>query len=575
MADHEHERDESPSGFSAGSNQDDRQRSPSGSSLATSISSASLQKSDKSIVHVPCYVKRELHLEGLQVDDYGVVRWQENSHAHPRQWSLGRKAYDSGLICFLEFFVTLISNTGSSIALEQTDFDIGRTTALVCFTSVYMIGQALGGLVFPPIAESFGGRTVYVTTTFGYAIFCLLIAAWPILPVVVICRFGSGFLSAMPAVVAVGSIENMWDVRARIWLIHLWIATAVLGLALGPPSGDFCEHFVVWMILSPIVLTVSRQWIFYIASAIAAVSTLLCMKMKESRPSQLLKQRVKIVARNMGFDGLSCDDTDSIPDFRTFVKASLSLPMRLFFTEPIVMLTSIMAATVYGVTYLFSEAFPVIYTEGWGFSHREASLVFIAIAAGLAFTFLPRLFDIRVTNGRRRADQVIEPEDKLFGFYVAAPVLAIGLWWFAATVPPLVRGITPWASIISVGLFGFAVVEFDAVLSGYLTDTYASYAGSANAPMAFLRAMFSAVFPLFGTQMFERLGANYALFILAVIATAYCAVAGLFGAYGKRIRQRSPFAERTWAVTVASQQAGRIATSLQEPEKCLDMGRSF
>ena len=64
-------------------------------------------------------------------------------------------------------------------------------------------------------------------------------AAWPHLPLIIICRFGSGMLGAMPAVVAAGSIENMWNVRARIWLIHIWIATAVLGLALGPPIATY------------------------------------------------------------------------------------------------------------------------------------------------------------------------------------------------------------------------------------------------------------------------------------------------------------------------------------------------
>jgi formate hydrogenlyase subunit 4 len=143
---------------------------------------------------------------------------------------------------------------------------------------------------------------------------------------------------------------------------------------------------------------------------------------------------------------------------------------------------------------------------------------------------------------RQRQDQ---PEDKLFGFYIAAPVLAIGIWRCAFTVPPLVEGITPWPSIASLLLFGFSVVEFDNVLSGYLCDTYVSYSASANAPLAFLRAMLSGTFPLFGQQMFEGLGPNRALYVLAGVATGFCAVAALFFVYGKRIRERSPFAEKS------------------------------
>jgi len=127
----------------------------------------------------------------------------------------------------------------------------------------------------------------------------------------------------------------------------------------------------------------------------------------------------------------------------------------------------------------------------------------------------------------------MEAEDKLFGFYIAAPVLAVGLWWFAFTVPPLAKNTSPWVSISSLTPIGYATVEFDNVLSGYLTNTYMSYAASANAPMSFLRAILSGVFPLFGQQMFQRLGPNDALYILAGIAKVFCVVAVWLGVKAK------------------------------------------
>lgn len=215
----------------------EKPRTPSSSSITFSYDSSLVPKN---LVHVPDDAAKDLYVRGFQFDSYGIVTFTEASKTHPRNWPAGRKIYDSALICFLEFFMTLISNTGSSIALESAaGLGLGRTVALICFTTLYMLGQALGGLVFPPMAEQFGGRTIYVTTTFGYAIFCLIMAVWPNVPCIVVGRFGSGLLSAMPAVVAAGSIENMWDLRARIWLIHIWIATAVLGLALGPPIATY------------------------------------------------------------------------------------------------------------------------------------------------------------------------------------------------------------------------------------------------------------------------------------------------------------------------------------------------
>jgi hypothetical protein len=86
---------------------------------------------------------------------------------------------------------------------------------------------------------------------------------------------------------------------------------------------------------------------------------------------------------------------------------------------------------------------------------------------------------------------------------------------------------------------GFVVVEFDYVLSRYLVDTYAARAVSATTAMCFLRAILSGVFPLFGRQMFEKLGANNTTFILACLATIFCGVAEVFRRHRKAIRYRS------------------------------------
>jgi MFS family permease len=56
---------------------------------------------------------------------------------------------------------------------------------------------------------------------------------------VFIGRFGCGFLSALPTVVGSGSIEDLWDVRQRIWAIDLWIKGSIVGIALGPTVGVY------------------------------------------------------------------------------------------------------------------------------------------------------------------------------------------------------------------------------------------------------------------------------------------------------------------------------------------------
>jgi hypothetical protein len=130
----------------------------------------------------------------------------------------------------------------------------------------------------------------------------------------------------------------------------------------------------------------------------------------------VLHQQVRAVSKQENFDGCSFDGEESLPSIRTFIKTSLLVPGRLFFTEPVVLLTSVMAATVYGIIYLFAEALTIVYLGGFSFSSIQSSLVMLAIAVGATFTFLPRLYDIRVVSRRQQQHKVLEPEDKLFGF---------------------------------------------------------------------------------------------------------------------------------------------------------------
>ena len=202
---------------------------------------------------------------------------------------------------------------------------------------------------------------------------------------------------------------------------------------------------------------------------------------------------------------------------------------------------SLMSAIAFGLIYLFTEVLPIVYGS-YGFTDQQTSLAFVPIGVGFLCTFLIRLYDRGLIEKRRRSGQPLSPEDKLTGFAIAAPALAIGLWWFAWTVPPAAR-LAPWiASMLALIPIGFAINEFDCVLVGYLTDSYTTFASSAYASLSLLRSVFSAVFPLFARQLYTALDANHASTILAAVATVACVSPILLVKYGKRLRQSSTFA---------------------------------
>ena len=282
-----------------------------------------------------------------------------------------------------------------------------------------------------------------------------------------------------------------------------------------------------------------RQWLFYIAAAVTGLATLLCIGIRESRPSQLLIHRLRAIQKATGDNSLHIQNPDHTPSFGAFVQTSLFRPVRLFWTEPIVFIVSVMTAVAFGILYLFIEALQIVYGS-YGFSIQATSLAFIPLSIGLLFGIFMRLYDYRLIAKQKQQGHHLDPEDLLTGFAVAAPVLAISLWWFAWTIPPRVH--VPWiVSIIALCPIGFAMNEFDSVLAVYMADSYALFAASAFASLTILRSTFSATFPLFARQMYEKVGANYASSILAGVATLACISPIILLRYGKRIRERSKF----------------------------------
>ncbi|CZR53513.1 related to MFS multidrug transporter [Phialocephala subalpina] len=466
---------------------------------------------------------------GLRLIEDGYVKWREDATFHPRNWSTARKAFDVSLVLLLDLFTTAVSSAGPSVAeVAKSEYGLSRTVCLLGFGSMYQFGQAFGGVIFPPYSEAFGRKSVYISASFIYCISCLITGCVPSIPGAFVGRFIAGFMSAVPSIIVSGSIEDMFNMQQRVWMMFLWACATTSGLLLGPVYGTYISHSLGW------------RWVFYVASIVMTVFTFLLLFIRESRPSQLLSKQLALLHEHTGTNQYRIFNPDHTPDLKTFAKVALTRPIRLFFTEPIVFVVTIMSSVGWALIYFFTEALPVIYAA-FGLSFEHASLLFLAMGLGIVFGILPRIHDSRKLKRSIANLKALHPEDKLVGFSFAAPSLAFGLWWLALTVPP--QSNFPWyVTIVGLIPIGFATNEFACTLSGYLADTYTIYASSAFAAMSFLRAVLGGVFPLVGRPMYVSLGANTATMIIAALATVFCATPTLFVRYGKAIRKRSKFA---------------------------------
>ena len=266
--------------------------------------------------------------------------------------------------------------------------------------------------------------------------------------------------------------------------------------------------------------------------------------MKESKATQLLQAKVAHLRDETGRKGLFADGSDSTFSIKSFVKDSLFRPLEFLVTEPIIFFCAVLCAIAFGLVYGLTEGLTVAYTNSpfdRTFSQTSSSLSFIAILIGEILNVLPRFYDQWIFRKYRREHRRILPESKITSFAIACPALAIGLWIFAWTIPPVVISV-PWpVSMIGLVLIGFALNDFSYVLFGYVTDSYGQYAASGVAAVSLTRTIAAAVFPLFSYQMFSW-NANYAATILACVATIFAFTPFLFLRYGERLREKSKVA---------------------------------
>ncbi|OBT84330.1 hypothetical protein VE02_07271 [Pseudogymnoascus sp. 03VT05] len=500
-------------------------------------------KSTLAEVEVNPELEETLKKFGLRLESDGCLNWQMDASAHPRNWSVSRRAFDTSVLLALDLYTTAISTSGPSMAqAAMKEMNLGHIKSLIAFSSMYQFGQALGGVVFPPYSECFGRKAVYIVATLIYCLACVLTAEVPTMAGVCVGRFICGILSAVPSVVVEGSIEDLFNMKSRVWIVFLWACATTAGLVLGPIYGAYISAYCGW------------KWVLISGAIVTGVFTLLLLFIRESRPSRLLAQQAAKLyhKKRLSYPIHSADVT---PNLATFGRIALIRPLRLFFTEPIVFFVSLMSAISWALIYLFAESLPSVYAS-LGFTGPSTSLAFIPLLLGIPLSILFRIHDQRALSRRERANLALNPEQKLTGFVIAAPALAVGLWIFAWTIPPAVPNLNWAISMIGLVLVGFATNEFACTLSGYLADSYTIYASSAFAALAFLRAVLAGIFPLFAPRMYSALGQNLASTVLAAVATCFCGAALLFMKYGKAVRQKSKFAGHSLVVNRATQAKG-------------------
>ena len=101
-----------------------------------------------------------------------------------------------------------------------------------------------------PYLDKVGRRTLYIASAFLYSVFCLPVEATSNIAGVFVSRLITGVISAVPAITALGSIDDLCNTEGRMWAFFSWALVTNLGVVVGPIYASYVAVSLNWYILS-------------------------------------------------------------------------------------------------------------------------------------------------------------------------------------------------------------------------------------------------------------------------------------------------------------------------------------
>lgn len=450
----------------------------------------------------------------------------------PMNWGKLKKWY----VTLTTAFICLCVSLGSSLFVSGVFDMMAKTGASrelsLAGLSLYLVGLSLGPALGSPISETFGRRIVYITSFPLSMLFTMGVGLSNKIYQILILRFFCGLFASPALAVAGGTINDIWRPEYRGFAAAIFILSPFMGPSLGPVIGNFVAENKGW------------KWTMWVSLMFSGTILIPVLLLPETyKPIILLKRCQK---RNV---------QTHIPPHSVIIKQTLVVtllrPIEMLFLDPIVFFWSFYIAFVFAVLFGFFEAFPIIFEGVYKMELGISGLTFIGVGVGLLLgVIFYIILDFKVffpynpDGSRGRRDEngkllVSPPENILKVGKIGAICLPASLFWLGWSSRESVHWIVPTLSGVPFG-FGLILIFFTNIM--YFSFSFPpAVVASALGANNLLRYLFASAFPLFTTQMYEKLKIGWATSIFAFIALALLPIPWIFEKVGPRLRKNSKF----------------------------------
>lgn len=458
-----------------------------------------------------------------QNDEAEFVTFTIGDPEHPHNWSRLYKWYitlvASALVVCIAYGSSYVTG---GLGLIEDQYNVSLEVAILT-CSIMVCGFAVGPLLWSPLSEIIGRRPVYIISLALYVIFNIPCALSPNIGGLLACRFLCGVFSSSGLSLAGGTIADVWSIEERGMAIAYFAAAPYCGPVIGP------------IVTGWINVGTGRLDLFHWTNmAFAGMILIVVALIPETYAPVILKRRAAGLRKETGNTNIITEQEQKKPSLHDIARTSLIRPITMIFTEPVLDLMCMYIVLIYSMLYAFFFAYPVIFGRLYNYNDGQIGLMFIPIliGAGISLVVTPAL---ETQFKRICASRAPTPEDRLIAALIGAPFIPIAFFLLGATSFEHVIWVGPASSGIA---FGFGMVLCYYAVNNYIIDSYQKYAASALAAKVFLRSGGGAGFPLFITQMYDRLGLQWGSWLLAFLGVGMVFIPYVFYFFGGKLRAR-------------------------------------
>ncbi|KEF54431.1 uncharacterized protein A1O9_09598 [Exophiala aquamarina CBS 119918] len=479
---------------------------------------------------------RDITVQGSGEKTFEVGWDGPEDSMNPRNLRYARKWMIVIVLAFGSLCVTCTSSLYTiTYGQMNAEFGTSRFTATIGLAT-FVFGLGIGPMLLGPLSEFYGRRPIYIVAYVFFTTWLIPCAVAKNIETMLAARFFDGLAGSAFLSVAGGTVGDMFNHDQLQGPMMIYSAAPFLGPSIGPIIGGFINQYASW------------RWSYYVLLIWSGIM-LLCMifLIPETYMPVVLRNKARKLRKETGEERWKAPIEILDRSVAMTVLRSLYRPFLLLFLDPMCFNLCLFSSILLGILYLFFGAFNLVFTEVYGFDLHQVGLSFVGLLIGMILgissdPLWQRNYRRLIRNNERNTGELkSEPEFRLAPAIVGAWWCVAGLFWFGWSIYSHVHWIVPE---LAIAVFGFGLILVFSGVFTFLVEAFPLYAASALAANSFARSSFAGAFPLFGVQMYRKLGFHWATTLLAFLCLAMAPFPYVFFVYGKRLRARSRFSAR-------------------------------